>query len=84
MSLIHFLSKGGLPSYQYGRQIFEPRYALQQVREPLVVAHATKMRIVADFNFVVMLDAKSKDLAFVRLRSDLFQYAPAVTFRLPS
>jgi UV DNA damage endonuclease len=42
---------------------------------------ATFMRLVADFDFDVMLEAKAKDLALVRLRWDLLRYAPDVAER---
>lgn len=42
---------------------------------------ATFMRQVADFDFDVMLEAKAKDLALVRLRPDLLRYAPDVAER---
>ena len=42
---------------------------------------ATFMRLVADFDFDVMLEAKAKDLALVRLRPDLLRYAPDVADR---
>ncbi|KQV38887.1 UV damage repair endonuclease UvdE [Rhizobium sp. Root268] len=42
---------------------------------------ATFMRMVADFDFDVMLEAKAKDLALVRLRPDLLRYAPDVAER---
>jgi len=42
---------------------------------------ATFMRQVAEFDFDVMLEAKAKDLALVRLRPDLLRYAPDVAER---
>jgi len=42
---------------------------------------ATFMRIVDEFDFDVMLEAKGKDLAVLRLRSDLHRYAPDVAAR---
>lgn len=42
---------------------------------------ATFMRDVAGLEFDVMLEAKSKDLALLRLRSDLVRYAPDVAAR---
>ena len=42
---------------------------------------ATFMRQVADFDFDVMLEAKVKDLALIRLRPDLLRYAPDVAER---
>ena len=42
---------------------------------------ATFMRQVTDFDFDVMLEAKAKDLALVRLRPDLLRYAPDVAER---
>jgi len=42
---------------------------------------ATFMRMVADFDFDVMLEAKAKDLALVRLRPDLLRYASDVAER---
>jgi UV DNA damage endonuclease len=42
---------------------------------------ATFMRMVADLDFDVMLEAKAKDLALLRLRSDLLRYAPDVAPR---
>ncbi|MDM9627599.1 UV DNA damage repair endonuclease UvsE [Rhizobium sp. S152] len=42
---------------------------------------ATFMRQVADFDFDVMLEAKAKDLALLRLRPDLLRYAPDVADR---
>jgi UV DNA damage endonuclease len=41
----------------------------------------TFMRQAAGFYFDVMLEAKSKDLALVRLRADLLRYAPDVAAR---
>jgi UV DNA damage endonuclease len=42
---------------------------------------ATFMRAVADLEFDVMLEAKAKDLALIRLRPDLLRYAPDVAGR---
>lgn len=42
---------------------------------------ATFMRAVAHLDFDVMLEAKAKDLALTRLRSDLARYAPDVAPR---
>lgn len=42
---------------------------------------ATFMRMVAAFDFDVMLEAKAKDLALIRLRPDLLRYAPDVADR---
>lgn len=42
---------------------------------------ATFMRAVAHLDFDVMLEAKAKDLALLRLRSDLLRYAPDVAPR---
>jgi UV DNA damage endonuclease len=42
---------------------------------------ATFMRMVSNFDFDVMLEAKAKDLALVRLRPDLLRYAPDVAER---
>lgn len=42
---------------------------------------ATFMRDVAGLDFDVMLEAKTKDLALLRLRSDLLRYAPDVAAR---
>jgi UV DNA damage endonuclease len=42
---------------------------------------ATFMRMVPDLEFDVMLESKSKDLALLRLRSDLVRYAPDVATR---
>lgn len=42
---------------------------------------ATFMRIAEDFDFDVMLEAKGKDIALMRLRSDLVRYAPDVAER---
>jgi UV DNA damage endonuclease len=42
---------------------------------------ATFMRTVHDQDFDVMLEAKVKDLALLRLRSDLLRYAPDVASR---
>jgi len=39
------------------------------------------MRTVADLEFDVMLEAKAKDLALLRLRPDLLRYAPDVAAR---
>ncbi len=39
------------------------------------------MRLVANFDFDVMLEAKAKDLALVLLRPDLLRYAPDVAGR---
>lgn len=41
----------------------------------------TFMRTCADLEFDVMLEAKSKDLALIRLRRDLVRYAPDVAQR---
>ena len=42
---------------------------------------ATFMRTAAGMEFDVMLEAKSKDLALIRLRPDLLRYAPDVAER---
>ena len=42
---------------------------------------ATFMRTVDGIDFDVMLEAKAKDLALLRLRPDLLRYAPDVTAR---
>jgi len=42
---------------------------------------ATFMRLVDDLDFDVMLEAKAKDLALLRLRSDILRYAPDVAPR---
>jgi UV DNA damage endonuclease len=42
---------------------------------------ATFMRVAEGFDFDVMLEAKSKDLALIRLRPDLLRYAPDVAAR---
>jgi UV DNA damage endonuclease len=42
---------------------------------------ATFMRLVENLDFDVMLEAKAKDLALLRLRSDLLRYAPDVAPR---
>ena len=42
---------------------------------------ATFMRTAAGLDFDVMLEAKAKDLALVRLRPDLLRYAPDVALR---
>jgi UV DNA damage endonuclease len=42
---------------------------------------ATFMRSVAELQFDVMLECKVKDLALLRLRSDLIRYAPEVAAR---
>lgn len=42
---------------------------------------ATFMRTVADLEFDVMLECKSKDAALIRLRPDLLRYAPDVAAR---
>lgn len=42
---------------------------------------ATFMRIAAGLDFDVMLESKAKDLAVIRLRSDLVRYAPDVARR---
>jgi UV DNA damage endonuclease len=42
---------------------------------------ATFMRVAAGLNFDVMLEAKVKDLALIRLRLDLLRYAPDVAQR---
>jgi UV DNA damage endonuclease len=42
---------------------------------------ATFMRVVDGLNFDVMLEAKAKDLALLRLRPDLLRYAPDVAAR---
>jgi UV DNA damage endonuclease len=42
---------------------------------------ATFMREVADLEFDVMLEAKAKDLALIRLRPDLLRYAPDLAER---
>ena len=39
------------------------------------------MRDMADFEFDVMLEAKAKDLALLRLRQDLLRFAPDVALR---
>jgi UV DNA damage endonuclease len=39
------------------------------------------MRQMADLDFDVMLEAKAKDLALIRLRKDLLRYAPDVAAR---
>ena len=39
------------------------------------------MRMVSAFDFDVMLEAKVKDLALIRLRPDLLRYAPDVADR---
>jgi UV DNA damage endonuclease len=36
------------------------------------------MRMVSDLDFDVMLEAKAKDVALIRLRQDLLRYAPDV------
>lgn len=41
----------------------------------------TFMRVAEGFEFDVMLEAKSKDLALIRLRPDLVRYAPDVAAR---
>jgi UV DNA damage endonuclease len=57
---------------------------------PLLTGHAdynnpfefvTMMRQLEDFEFDVMLEAKAKDLALLRLRSDLVRIAPEVAAR---
>lgn len=42
---------------------------------------ATFMRDAVGLDFDVMLEAKSKDLSLLRLRADLFRYAPDVAVR---
>jgi UV DNA damage endonuclease len=42
---------------------------------------ATFMRVAAGFEFDVMLEAKCKDLALIKLRPDLIRYAPDVASR---
>ncbi|WP_410218461.1 UV DNA damage repair endonuclease UvsE [Paracoccus sp. (in: a-proteobacteria)] len=42
---------------------------------------ATFMRMAEGLEFDVMLEAKTKDLSLLRLRSDLFRYAPDVAAR---
>ncbi len=42
---------------------------------------ATFTRVVDEFDFDVMLEVKGKDLALLRLRSDLTRYAPDVAAR---
>lgn len=42
---------------------------------------ATFMRLVDDQDFDIMLEVKAKDLALLRLRSDLLRYAPDVAQR---
>ncbi len=42
---------------------------------------ATFMRLVDDLDFDVMLEAKAKDLALLRLRADILRYAPDVAPR---
>lgn len=42
---------------------------------------ATFMRVAEGLDFDVMLEAKSKDLALIRLRPDLVRYAPDVAVR---
>ncbi len=39
------------------------------------------MRSIADRDFDVMIEAKAKDLALVRLRPDMLRYAPEVAAR---
>ena len=39
------------------------------------------MRLCTGLDFDVMLEAKSKDLALIRLRLDLLKYAPDVAMR---
>jgi hypothetical protein len=39
------------------------------------------MRVVDEFDFDVMLEVKGKDLALLRLRSDLTLYSPDVAAR---
>jgi UV DNA damage endonuclease len=57
---------------------------------PLLTGHAdynnpfefaTMMRQLADLNFDVMLEAKAKDLALLRLRADLLRCAPDIASR---
>ncbi|WP_164876162.1 UV DNA damage repair endonuclease UvsE [Falsirhodobacter deserti] len=43
---------------------------------------ATFMRTAAGLEFDVMLEAKTKDLSLLKLRKDLFRYAPDVAARL--
>jgi len=42
---------------------------------------ATLMRVLEGLDFDVMLEAKAKDLALLRLRPDLLRYAPDVAAR---
>jgi UV DNA damage endonuclease len=42
---------------------------------------ATFMRVASDLDFDVMLEAKAKDLALLRLRPDLLRYSPDVAYR---
>ena len=42
---------------------------------------ATFMRVAEGLDFDVMLEAKAKDLALLRLRPDLLRYAPDVAER---
>eukprot|EP00913_Durusdinium_trenchii_P010580 g9924.t1 len=42
---------------------------------------ATFIRTVDEFDFDVMLEAKSKDLALLRLRADILHYAPDIAAR---
>ena len=39
------------------------------------------MRALAGLEFDVMLEAKAKDLALIRLRQDLLRYAPEIAAR---
>jgi UV DNA damage endonuclease len=69
------------------RQTGKPETVLQP---PVWTGHAdyvnpfefiTFMRMAADFTFDVMLEAKAKDLALLRLKRDLPRYAPDVARR---
>jgi UV DNA damage endonuclease len=60
------------------------------MRAPVWTGHAdfchpfefiTFMRLAVGLNFDVMLEAKAKDLALVRLRLDLLRYAPDLAVR---
>jgi len=58
-----------------GSRVYRLRQLLQSLRD------RTFMRMVATFDFDVMVEAKVTNLALVRLRPDLLRYAPDVADR---
>ena len=72
------------------RKIPKTRKKKLVLQPPIWTGHAdfcqpfefiTMMRLLKGFEFDVMIEAKSKDLALMRLRRDLQRYAPDVAKR---